>query len=67
MVGELADAGRAEAVAARGEDAQRQAGALLQADGARELAGILGLVLQRLVGLLHCAGVVVLRDGLEPE
>ena len=63
------DAARAEAVAARGEDAQARGGAdhaLVQAHGARELLvlpGLLGL----LVGLLHCAGVVVESDGLEPE
>jgi hypothetical protein len=67
--GELADTARTEAVAARGEDAQARGGAdeaLLQAHGARELAvlpGLLGL----LVGLFQSVGVVVLRDGLEPE
>jgi hypothetical protein len=60
---ELVDAARAEAVAARGEDAQGHSGALLQADGARELAVLLVLVLG---GLLRCACVVVLRNGLEP-
>jgi hypothetical protein len=65
---ELVDAERAEAVAARAEDAHvRGAGAVLEADGARDLAGLVGPCGLCLVGLLRCAGVVVLRDGLEPE
>ena len=68
--GELADAVRTEAVAARGEDAQARGVAdrpLVEADAAREL-GVgsceRGWVL---LGLFRRAGVVVLRDGLEPE
>jgi hypothetical protein len=65
-------AGSAEAVAARGDEAQARVSVdetVVEADGAREperLVGLCRCAAERLVGLFRCAGVVVLSDGLEP-